>query len=355
MIGFAAFAGLISGPIYVAALRFSLPIPNWALSLLIQIGTPVAMGTAFSALVAVVVRRRASVALLSVVFWIAMALAAGFVFEVRHASEAGYDADLTSRRWWISEAIFILVASVVGGLLGLLTAFVSRMWMTPQEQDGLWCWRCAYRVGEGAITVCPECGTPVNPSRFRYHLIHRMVTFGRRIGWVGVVLASLPMLSLLATNNTGGGTSATVRYNLEKHGKAEGAFFCVPGSSPLSAGPACEGVRIPLSPPASLDLIAAYRSVPRAGEPIVQLQVSQVLSRGSAILGLGASMTSSLPIPRVLCDLNEKQAAYILEKGVPPSLKSAMLAASTGGTVGWMGSAPPPPDIRIDPTLHFPP
>jgi hypothetical protein len=131
-------------------------------------------------------------------------------------------------------------------------------------------------------------------------------------------------------------------------GRLQPGNYIPPGAGPTQFGPPCIAVRVPLNPPASLDLLICQPSTGSAAA--MQLHVRKVTHRTRF------SWQESPGMPRLLCDLDHAQAEYVLQHGVPQSLKDAMLAAEPAVSWdGWMLATPVPPDIRVDPAPHFPP
>jgi hypothetical protein len=79
---------------------------------------------------------------------------------------------------------WLLPFAIVGAIVSWGVLWCVRALRRTVEQDGDLCWRCAYPMGSARITVCPECGTPVDVQRFSRGWLHRSVAVGRRAGWV---------------------------------------------------------------------------------------------------------------------------------------------------------------------------
>jgi hypothetical protein len=123
--------------------------------------------------------------------------------------------------------------------------------------------------------------------------------------------------------------------------------YIPPGAPPLNQGMPCAAARRRLAGSSEFDLLIC--DPPPGSAVAMQLQVEKVLHRG--LLGT----ESSRGAPRLLCDLNVAQAAFVRRFGVPPTLMEAMENATAGVSwEGWYGTAPTPGDVRIDPGPHFP-
>ena len=348
MFGFAAIAGTLSGLVFNATPNLGTSV-HWFISefmLLVGVFCPFLLGLGFAAGLPWITQRVWRVAALSAVFWVAMMVAYGL-------APSSIRLDAGASLFSVEGQIALLVAAVMGALFGSALGLVSR-WITrslffrAEEQDGQWCWKCTYRTGSERIAVCPECGTPIDPNRFRLNWLHRVTSFGRRFGWLGVgAFAAALVLWYSANWSTRIAPAMAATSRLEKLGRVEAGPYFAPGAAPTSMGENRLATRQLLDESASLDLVIIDAPA-SAGSTTMQLRVEKVTSKTAH------SRESLLGVPRVLCDLNEQQAAEVIAHGVPQSLRDAMLKASAiVGWQNWSGPGPVPADVRIDPGPHF--
>jgi hypothetical protein len=350
--------GFLSG-IVVAAWQWGMDrwLPAGDTAFLITVlGPPLVCGIGFGALLPRLTQRAGHVFVLGGAFWAAMDFACEQAPPIAEGSMGAGFMSLSGALWMLVE---LAVAGLIGGLIGLALLWVTRLVLfVTQEQDGQWCWRCGYRTGSERITVCPECGTPVDAARFKWNRLHRCVALGRRVGWIGAALLVLLGVAYIAANWSDRiAPAARFAERMGRFGTIACGNYYAPGSSPVSLGTPCLGAaRLPLDPASALDLLVVYRPDVSPGGTVMQLQLFKVVGVSVVkVLGMPGDVTeASQGVPRILCDLNDEQAEEVMEHGVPQSLKDAMLKATAGVSWdGWAGTAPVPADVRVDPAPHF--
>ncbi|MGH7132661.1 MAG: hypothetical protein ACREJO_12015 [Phycisphaerales bacterium] len=355
-LGIAVLAGSLGGIVSSLGLEWQMQNTGglWAF-LLVNFGLMLFPIFAFAPLVTFTTQRPSRVALLCGTFLAAQYFAGSLLYSLQTASKGlGWTLDSMLMKLLLESA----VAAAFGAVFGLFILFtVRQLFFTTLEQDGQFCWRCSYPLASGRITTCPECGTPMDAGRFRWNWLHRSIARLRRIAWPAVAVLFLGWIAITAAIwPTHIAPVRRFSAAMQQHATVGYIAFMLPANSNSRTlpGSPCTAATLPLDASNSLDLLIAYAPKPESSCPVMQLQVSK--ATGAFGSGPDAVTEHSMGSLRVLCDLDDKQAAYIMANGVPDSLKAAMLKASA--TTGWNGtpSLPPfPPDTRIDPAPHFPP
>ena len=261
--------------------------------------------------------------------------------------------------WWA----YVLMAGVAVGN-GVMAGLINLLFRTVcfngisvlKEQDGTLCVICGYCVVHSPSDYCPECGTlksvPVRPLglpfRFGAHLDKHARLLGYGAAGVAVVVVSvliwhsIPVWRFAARFET---ADSVVQNSF--HRAALGSYELVQNA--LDIGNSIEN-----DPQGRVLIIQQYRRSTFEG-PLLQVRIGCVVS----MPGGGTRTFRYLldGVPRVLCELDERETDHAMAGGIPGSLVEALVKAADDA--GWMPTSPaapvqPKPDVVVSADGHFP-
>lgn len=348
LLGTSAFLGLASGTMTVV-ISGALPAGSFASLAVLFLG-PLGMGALFVLVLPFRTQRWLPVLSAAGCFWIAQFVGVCLGLLVSSALSGTQPlSDVFAFKFLGGLLVAVAMAlAIAAGFATASLAMIRFALFRTVEQSGLLCWRCGYDTASERVVNCPECGTAVDPTAFRWNWLHRVVATGQVAGWIGGAAVAASALGIVAA--VWESRVAPVNrfaYQMQRFGSVVSGRVYEVGGSAFASGLATVQVRTSLDAAKGVDLLIVYVPVTRGG-PSMQLQLD------SAPRPVGGGWVSNPSVPKVLCDLNASHAEVVMESGIPQSLKDAMLAAA--GTVswhGWLGANTPPPNIGIDPSPHF--
>ena len=225
-------------------------------------------------------------------------------------------------------------------VFGLIPILVIRRFVSVVDDDGTWCRQCAYPIGRSESATCPECGMakgnwPAYPCQVR-RLIYwsrrwvRPITLAAAVSCLGAYAyyefsAAYPIRLFLKQFNWGSNTDRMLglMVNWNSTSSTDSAWFAVARSFPLESDP-------------NKIIAVCFSPRPREGQPPMQIALQWAYTPATGMpTGLGGWTSGSPPI---LCNLNDDQARFVIEHGVPKAIIHALLQEAE--RQGWPAANP---------------
>lgn len=229
-------------------------------------------------------------------FWAAQVLAfailSGLVGEDRGASLLTWNA-----LWPMPVAALILGA--LGGGMHLGVRWITRAFVFElREQDGQTCWRCGYQMGSHTITLCPECGTPLDTAHARLSTVRRAAAWLHK-GSIPLAVILL-LLGVLATIPT-----------LVTRTIPNARFLWAFRAGELAPGTDGVGRFVPVPLGTADQLLLTYTPSDTWRVPAMTAQ--------AGVIHVGANGESSFDpgAPWIRWDFTRQQAEYVVRYGLP--------------------------------------
>ncbi len=232
--------------------------------------------------------------------------------------------------WWVYlQMIGVAVGNgVIAGLINLLFRTVCFNGVSVlMEQDGTLCVSCGYCVVHSPSDCCPECGTPrdapLKSSGRIFRFAELLGSHSRNLKYSAAVILVLAVAGFAYQH-------APIwrlkqRFKSECHVQPVTSYTLASGQygGAASGASACK----PLDDdPANRVIIVCYYRRTFFGSYRMLLSLAYHVSMPD---GRGGTWTyNQMGNPRVACDLNEEQAAFVVSSGIPESLSDAMIQAA---------------------------
>jgi len=259
---------------------------------------------------------------------------------------------------WTTYLIFLGVSvggGVAAGLLGLLfnglhVNFISVL----LEQDGTLCVKCGYCVTHAPSDRCPECGlskaTPIKPLGRIYTCGELLARHSGKTKYAFFVLIVCAASTFL--------WHEMPVWKFSSRFETDDSVVQRTSHRPAGLNQGFARGALDISRPIENDgqgrvlIIQQYRRS-YFDSPRLQVRIGQVVS----MPGGGTRTFRYLMdgVPRIVCELDERQTEHAMDKGIPRSLAEALLKAADDA--GWVPSgvaATGKSEVVVSADGHFP-
>lgn len=229
---------------------------------------------------------------------------------------------------WATYLLFVgwtVGGGVAAGLLGLLFNGLHVNFMSVlQEQDGTLCVKCGYCVAHSPSDRCPECGvsrdTPITPLGRTYACGELLVEHSRKTKYAFCALVvfavstfvwhEMPVWKFSSRFET---DDSVVRHALYRRGARNQVTYrhALDISRPIEND--AQGRVL---------VIQQYRRS-YFDSPRLQVRIGQVVSMPGG--GTGTYRYLQDGVPRIVCELDERQTQHAMDDGIPSTLARALM------------------------------